>query len=146
MTDPVSPTTDSSINGDPPQLSAVEQAVQAATDASAVKPAPDSDSPISLLEQGEAAPYSADERLAASPLEEWFPGVEWRTLVTWLGGTCFQSSDGTLTLIVESGNHTPAGAVRYTRAGPWEQGVIGYWGPVVSSAAEIGELAQADRP
>lgn len=129
---------------DPAPLSAVEQAVQAATEAEAVAAAPDSHSPISLLEQDEAAPYSDAERLTASPLEEWFPGVEWRTLVSWLGGTCFQSADGTVTLIVESGGHTPAGAVRYTHAGPWEQGVIGYWGPVVGSAAEIGELARAD--
>lgn len=100
--------------------------------------------PVSLLEEDDVPAFSDEERLTASPLEEWFPGVTWRVLVTWLGGTCFQSTDATLTLIVESGDHTPAGAVRYTRAGQWEGGVIGYWGPVVSSPAEIGALLQED--
>lgn len=149
MTDPVSPTTDSPATGDPlqaePQRSAAEIALghaQAAQQEQARRVADDS-SPISLLE-GDDPLHTDDERLEASPLEEWFPGVGWRTLVTWLGGTCYQSTDGTLTLIVESGGHTAAGNVRYTRPGPWEGGAIGYWGPVVTSAAEVGALLEED--
>lgn len=127
----------------PPQLTAVEIA-SAAVQSAVPAPEPDSDSPISLLEEGERAAYSDAERLAASPLEEWFPGVTWKVLLSWLGGTCYQSEDETITLIVESGGHTSAGNVRYTRRGPWERGVIGYWGPVVTSITEIGELVAED--
>lgn len=155
MTDPVSPTTDSSINASgppqqaqadpPPKRSAAEIASAAVVEQPPAKTqVADDTTPISLLSEDETAPYTDAERLTASPLEEWFPGIEWRTLVTWLGGTCFQSTDGTLTLIVENGGHTAAGAVRYTRSGPWEGGVIGFWGPVVNSAAEIGELLRED--
>lgn len=139
--DPVDPTP-------PTPPSAAEIARADAQAAIAQRPArqrvPDDSSPISLLQEGEAPSHTDAERLAASPLEEWFPGVEWRTLVGWLGGTCYQSTDGTLTLIVESGDHTAAGAVRYTRSGPWEGGVIGYWGPVVTSAADVGILLDED--
>jgi hypothetical protein len=135
---------------DPPQPppSAAEIALADAQAAIAQRPPrqriPDDSSPISLLREGDVPLHTDAERLTASPLEEWFPGVEWRTLVSWLGGTCYQSTDGSLTLIVESGDHTAAGAVRYTHPGPWEGGVIGYWGPVVTSAAEVGALLLED--
>lgn len=131
--------------GPPPeqiQRSARELAIEAVN--------PSTDPPVApptsnLLEDTDVPRWSVQEIFDASPLSEWFPGVSWRTLMQWLGGVAFQSDDADpITLLVQTGDTTPAGSVLFTNSEPWTHGVVGWFGPEVTSAAEVGELLVSD--
>lgn len=85
-----------------------------------------------------------DERdlLVSSPLAEWFPGVQWRPLMTFVGGTVYVTTEADdenpIALLVQLDETRETPRVFFTRTDGWRDGVVGWTGPEVTSAADVG--------